>query len=301
MIVFILGCLLLLGGAACAIFGKYQSVDRNTYRWPFVAAGAVIALLGLFLFQAPLHYTVNPSDTAITTAFGKTQGPDQGPGVHLKAPWMKVTIWDNSVLSETFDGKDCLVLRIMNQQTACAPVTVFWKDDPANADKQFRQFRTFARVRHFYMSRIVVGKYFNNVFETFDPVSEARSGAKIGSKDNPTVSQLAATVEKQMQAAYAGQITVKSITVGQPDYDPQVQAALNKVTTAQAATNVALQAEKTAEAIHSANLKIASGLTPLVVQQNCITITQVLAQEGNPPAQGWNCFGGSPLALSSGK
>jgi SPFH domain / Band 7 family len=296
--VVVLCAILGLVAVGCVIWGAAAKQPLA-----YLAAAVSVVIAGLILILSSLT-TVGPSDVGIETAFGHTVGNDLGPGLHWVAPWDGVTIWDDSVQRTAFEGKDCLNIRIAGQQSACLDVIVFWKDKPSASDAQFRQFRTFPRVEAAYFSRGVVTKFYNNVFESYDPVALASQTTKAGQQGGITVSTLTKNVLANIQGAYADTADVISLNSGQIRYDQQVESALSSVVKAKASYNVALQNKATALAQSTANgyLAKAGTLTGPVVMQNCLNITQTIIQAGGHMPPAWTCGGaGAGLLVNAGK
>jgi regulator of protease activity HflC (stomatin/prohibitin superfamily) len=291
---FILSLILIVAGAIVMLTAKAMSRDYSP--WLPRLGGAAGLVLGLIILGFTLVATVGPSDVGIKTSFGHVDG-DIGPGIHLVAPWQTVTIWDDSIQQTQFTGKNCLQIRIAGQQSACLDVNIFWKDNPAGSDNQFRSYRTFSRVANAYTSRSVITRFFNNVFERFNPVAEVAAGTTSGT----TVSSLAEQVLANTRHSYAGTIYIQTLSAGQIKYDSQVESALSSVIKAKANTAVALQNEQTAKDQRVANQDEQTALTPQVVQQNCLNMTQTQLQAGNMLPQGWNCMGASSVGVLAGK
>jgi regulator of protease activity HflC (stomatin/prohibitin superfamily) len=293
----------LLALAAIGVAGIVTAVvldkDGEVYRWPFAVFGPLlIVVAGLSILFGQMWTTVGTSEVGITTSFGHVDG-DLTPGVHLVAPWKDVTIWDDSVQQSSFTGKNCLEIRIAGQQSACLDVNVFWKVKPSGADSQFREYRTFSRMGNAYFSRAVITQYYNNVFETFNPVNLV-SETNAGQRGGVTVSTLTDQVRTSMRAAYAGVADILSLSSGQIAYDPQVESALSAVVKAKANTNVAAQNEQTAQDQRIADQAEQNDLTGPVVEQNCINVTQQMEQAGDTLPQGWSCTSGSGVSILAG-
>lgn len=270
-------------------------------RWPYFAGGFVVLLVTGMIFTLSSFTQIGPSDVGIVTAFGHTVGDDLGPGIHFVPMWQGVTVWDDSVQHTQFDGNNCLQIRIAGQQAACLDVNIYWRATPAASDQQFRLYRTFGRMENAYFSQGVLVKYFNNVFEKFDPVSLASATAQ-GKKGGATVSGLTAQVEHNMRVAYQGTAYIVSLSTGSPKFSNEVETALGRVVTSKANYNVALQNKLTAQAQAAAAKSLAqnNSLTPAVVEQNCLNITQTIIQ-GNgslPPA--WTCTPGGSGVIVNG-
>jgi hypothetical protein len=298
MVLFIFAIIVAVIGAVLVLVARPATTSAGA-RAGMRAGGAAAVLLGIICFFLATTTTVGPSDVGIETAFGHVDG-DLTPGIHLVAPWESVTVWDDSVQQTQFDSakgsSGCLRIRIAGQQSACLDVNIFWRDNPAGSDAQFREYRTFPRVAGAFMSRAVVTRYFNSVFEKFDPVQQVASGTTSGT----TVSTLAAQVLTDMRTAYAGTIFIQSLSAGQIQYDSYVESALSSVIKAKANTAVAQQNEQTAHDQATANAELEKKLNAAVIEQDCLNMTQQQLQAGNTLPQGWNCTGSSAVGILAG-
>jgi membrane protease subunit HflC len=73
-------------------------------RWVVALLVAVIAVL----VAEVCMFTVNVTDYAIVSRFGKIVGVGYQPGLHFKQPWDKVTTFDNRLLSQSYNGETFL-------------------------------------------------------------------------------------------------------------------------------------------------------------------------------------------------
>lgn len=295
-------------GVAASIVMKKPGPSDGYKRWPFAVVGLLLMLISgvALIFSSVVQ--IGPSDVGIVTAFGHTVGTDLGPGIHSKAPWETVTTWDDSVQQTAFEGGSskniaagCLDIRIAGQQSACLDVIVFWKDKASASDTQFRQFRTFDRVKAAYFSRGVITKFYNSVFEKYDPIALAGLG---NTSTGTQVSALTKQVLANMQAAYANVADVVSLNSGQIQFTGTVENALNREVAAKTNANVALLNKQASvyQAQAAANLQRGGNLSALVVAQNCLNVTQTIIQGGSgnlPP--NWTCLGSSGGVIVSGK
>lgn len=292
-----------IGGIAAACL---MSRDSDIARWPFAVIGAVLVVIAfLSIVFGQMLTPIGTSDTGIVTSFGHTDG-DLHPGIHWVLPWQDVTIWDGSVQHIQFGGTGknalpCLKVRIAGQQQACLDVNIWYQDNRNGADSQFVRYRTFGRLQEALFSAGAIVQFFNNRFESFNPVALAtRTGAGLqGGKDVTALTRDTAT---DLRAAYAGQVQIDRVTTSSPQYSGTVEAALEQVVKAAANTEVALQNEKTATAqaaaIKTLNNAKASGSTNI---QQCLTITKDVIAGGGQLPQAWNCLGSSGGVLVSGK
>ena len=67
-----------------------------------IGAGVLVVLAALSLFS------VNETEFAIRTEFGKIVGIDYAPGLHAKWPWDVVTKFDSRILSQSYTGETFL-------------------------------------------------------------------------------------------------------------------------------------------------------------------------------------------------
>jgi hypothetical protein len=308
VIVLILG-LIVVAGIAYAVFGpkpvpatdRYGHDGRPATRWVGAVVAGVAFILGAAVLFGSMYTPVGTSDVAVVTSFGHTDGDLQS-GVHLTAPWQDTTTWDHSVQRTSFEGKNCLQVRIFGGQTACLPTVIQWQAVPAAADSQFKRFRTFLRMQAAYMSASTIVGFFNNSFETFNPITTASLQAN-GGKGGTTVTALVKQVAGSMRTSYAGQVNIERITVGTPQYSQYVDGQLGKVVGAKVGLETATINAQTAvqEANAAKNLQSGGHLSPLVVLQNCVDTVKALAQAGESTAPTFNCsnlFGGSGISAS---
>jgi hypothetical protein len=301
VIMLILAALVVLG-VGYAIFGpkprgrsRYDDNYRPATRWIGAVVAGVAGLLGFLVLIGSTYTPVGTSDVAVVTSFGHTDG-DLNSGVHFIAPWKDTTVWDHSVQRTSFEGSNCLQVRIFGGQTACLPTVIQWQAEPSAADQQFRRFRTFLRMQAAYMSASTIVGFFNNRFETFNPITVASLQAN-GSTGGTTVTSLVRQVATDMRAAYTGQVNIERITVGTPQYSSYVDGQLGKVVGAKVGLETATINAKTAiqEANAAKNLTLGNHLSQLAVLQNCIDTVKSLAQAGESTSPTFNCnlFGGS--------
>lgn len=290
-----------VAGVLYAVFGPKPRGNKDympATRWIGGVAAVIALLLGAGILAGSMYTPVGTSDTAVVTSFGHTDG-DLGPGIHWTAPWQNTTIWDHSVQRTSFEGRNCLQVRIFGGQTACLPAVVQWQAIPAAADRQFQRFRTFLRMQAAYMSASTIVGFFNNRFETYNPITTASLQAN-GAKGGVTVSILTREVASDLRAAYRGEINIERITVGTPQYSSYVDDQLGKVVGAKVGLETATIAAQTAqkEALAAKNLTTGNHLTALAVLQNCLDTVKALAQAGESTSSTFNCnlFGGGTNA-----
>lgn len=279
-------------------------VDQKFPHWPFLVGGIGFCLLALMSFGLASYTQVGASDEFVVTSFGHIDGVI-GPGIHWTKPWQDTTPWDHSVQQLSFEGNPgkngggCLQIRIALQQPACADVIVFVKDEPGAAAQQFRNYRTFQRLMSAYFARGIIARYYNNVFEKFDPVHITSLSAQ-GKTGGATVTSLTTQVLASLRTAYNGTFDVTSLNTGPVHYSGAVENGLSRVVVAKANEEASVINKATAANVAAANKTLQSNgqLSPTVVEQNCLTITQTQAQDGYRWQPGWSCTpGGSSTGV----
>jgi membrane protease subunit HflC len=65
-----------------------------------------VALLALLLWRSV--FIVNEGELALGTRFGRVQGPQYGPGLHVKSPLDEVHVFDRRILTRSYPGESFL-------------------------------------------------------------------------------------------------------------------------------------------------------------------------------------------------
>lgn len=249
-----------------------------------VAAG-IIWLIALSITIVPTR------NIGVSIAFGKPTGT-LGNGFHIIAPWEAVETYDASIQTLDMadhggdDGKPAMNVRIANAATAVMHVTVQWQIDP-NADiKQLHlDWRSFEAIQDKVVKPRLAASL-NTVFESYDPlIALKQAGGK------PTsLGDMEPKVREHLQASMPSGIIVRSLMLPFVKYPDQVQNALNDFQKELAATQVAIQQQQTAAAQKAAIEILASAkMTPEAFQQQCLVVTERLAQQGKALPAAWSC------------
>lgn len=275
------------------VFIKYR--DKNPSISIIGGILSVIAFLVIIFGQC--FQTVGPSDIGVILSGGRPSG-DMGPGWGWIAPWQSIATMDDSVqpldynVADPTSGHCEILIRIANQQTACAEVKARIQLLPSATDQELKQYKTTQGV----ISGLVtpaVQTYANQVFQSFDPIADVNSTAPIGSPTRPTTSQLAAILQQDLTASIGQYVIIDKLSIPNIDYDSTVQAQLNAAFSQKAKTVIAQQAEQTALAQAQANKNLGSTqVSPIVLVQQCMTYLTVLADRGLTPPAGFSCWPG---------
>lgn len=258
-------------------------------------------VIGLILVALTVVVQVPVRNVGAVDAFGRPVGTKSN-GIGVTWPWESVTIYDATVQTLVMegDGKDEKPrqnVRIMNgTATAGMDVVVEWRIDPTvdiqTLHKDWRNFESLeARV---VKPRLATS--LNAVFETYDPlIAQREKGATPIS-----LGTMEPKLKAELQAALPKEILVRSVMIAFVQYPPNVQKALDDMQVELANTQVALQQKLTAEAQKAAIETLASAkMTPEAFAQQCLIVTERLAQQGKPISAAWTCVAtGNPFGLA---
>ena len=283
-----------IGAVACFVFRnrvrKIDQPDDDQVLGRKVLTGVswVLAVVTVLVLILSCTVQVSTKNVGIETAFGKTTGHLSN-GLHVKAPWVSVTEMDAAIQTDSYTSKDCLTVRIANQQTACVHVSIRWRIQPGAADYLFQNYRTFDNVRDSLVTRELTASV-NTQLANYNALNSVDGGPS-GTASNPSLAQIGADVTKQMRSEIGQYIDVLSTIIPFMSFDPQTQQRLNQLNQQQAQTRIAAAAQATAQAQSVANQDLAASVSnnPNVLVAECLQDLKVMAANGNVPA-GFSCW-----------
>lgn len=264
--------------------------------WVAAGFGALTALFVLVSAWTP----VGTQNIGIETSFGRPVGHLDN-GLHFIAPWDQVTQMDGAIQTDSYTGANCINIRVAEQQTACASVSIRWRIRPDAVDGLFRNYQfptVFTAIQDSLVTR-ELAVALNRQFASYDPIASLTSSVKSGQPGNPTVAELAAAVTGEMQAEIGSQIQVDNVLIPLVTYDATVQSRINTVLAQTAQTDVAQQAIKTALAQAQANKDLAASVSnnPGVLQSQCLNLVNEGIKAGYSFPAGFSCFGTSSVGV----
>lgn len=273
--------LFLAAVAAIAIGFTSLPAKMALPRAGFVAAGGVgvvVALLSLFVSMATVVSTRN---VGIVTTFGRPNG-ELSNGFHLVAPWQDVTEMDGAIQLQKFEDKSAMQVRLGNNSTANANVTIQWRLDPKSTPSLFLDYRSFDGIRENLVDK-ELSVAMNSEFAKFDPLAP-------GNSDGAPLVAISEKVQHDVQKAVGDRIEIQKIFVPLVTYDQQTQDRINALNVEKANTRVAEQAKQTAQAQSDANKILSQSVSndPNVITANCVTqsIAKGLPVQGCWPLPG---------------
>jgi regulator of protease activity HflC (stomatin/prohibitin superfamily) len=284
---FIIGVLLLVGSLISLI--AVRGRDRV---WP-VAVVFVAVLMIVFSCVRK----VGTKEVGIPVTFGKVGTTHYGAGLHLTAPWTSIKEMDGAIQTQNDLGKDCLSVRIANNQRGCAQVSLQWRINPAQVDYLYKNYRSFDHVR----DQLVERKLFNAVNETLAGYNPLAHITALGAA-NP-LPTFQGVVFKSMQAKVKdinGRPLIEILNVQLPlvDFDEETQSRVNQLQQQVALTAIANQREKTNAAESKANAALTRNntLTPLVLESRCLDQLEAMVKARMAVPAGFTCGLGSGVA-----
>lgn len=276
-----------LAGIAILLIGKISvprpggGVRDKSIRW----MGACLLLLAGVLLTTAMLTIVPTRNVGVTTAFGRPTGTLSN-GLHIIAPWESVTTYDATIQTYTGD----MNVRIANGATAHMQVTVHWRIDPkADIQQLHLDWREFGRIQ----SNVVLPRLqnvLNGQFEAYDPLIALKEAGA-----NPVkISEKEGAVKSALQSLMPTGVIVDLVQLPFVKYPDQVQNALNDFQKELAATQVAIQQKLTAAEQKAAiDILASANLTAEAFAQQCLIVTERLAQQGKQISLTWSCVAGS--------
>lgn len=311
MVWFVISLILVVAGILCLTGGAIATKAGND-GLAVMGAGVAALVIGIVVMGLSTIREVPTKSVGVPTSFGRVE-PPLLPGLHwFKAPWTKVNILPTTIQTTVFSGShlagdrtgsghNCLPIRIGGQQQACLNITIQWQVKDAAAPSLFNDYNTAgADILSDIRNAVVVRELeqaVNFQMGDYNPIEDVAANATAG---NSQFSTFQPKVFRQMAAEIGGRVKVLSIIMPSAIYAGQTQARLESIQAQYADTAIAKQEIVTNEALNEANRKLEPNVNPNVLEAQCLNITQMAVKtnfHGLPP--GWNCTGGSPLALST--
>lgn len=324
---FITGVILALIGLAWLIFVPAKTtmvVDAENGRYiePYEKevtglkyVGLLPLLLGFLFIGLMCLTTVGTRSVGVPTVFNKPTGETLGAGLHVKAPWVKVTDIDATIQPEEYNGKRAINVKIADGGDAKVMLAYRWRINPDGAAKVFADYRNSdSSINDAVRKALVttnVKAAINEEFGKYDPLA----GAKL---DDLTPEQLAnqkvnvvpdykafnAAIQANVEEKIKGigdLIDIQSVTISNVRLPEGTQKRINAYNAAVQNTKIALQEVATKDAQAAGNKRLADSLKdPNVLVSKCFDA--LAAGEFTLPAGGSCWPGGSGgVVISSSK
>ena len=267
---------------------------------PARAVAIVLTILTVLFAGFSMTTMVGTRDIGVVTSFGRpVKHLDNG--LHLKAPWQKVSTLDGAIQTDNFVGKNgCTEIRIGNESTACVDNSIRWRINPAAGDELFKDYHTMTNIKDSLVTRELKAAL-NEALANYNPLDEIQANQQ-GAK--PNLSAFQTTVAKAMRDQIGSQIDVLSVIIPIIRFDDSTQQKINAYQAEVANTRIAQQREQTAEAQSKANRILSKSVSddPNVLVSKCLdTVDEAVKSNVQLPA-GYSCWPGgqSSVVIPSG-
>jgi regulator of protease activity HflC (stomatin/prohibitin superfamily) len=283
-------------GLACSGIPQ-QSGDKIAVR---VIASTGIVLAFVLVAVSGLK-SVPVKNIGVAQAFGAVESGYYSPGIHETwTPWLHVTDIDETVQTTTYEGNNCLTVRIGGQQTACADITIQWKVLPSAAGSLFSDYANSGNLMTTVTDAVVVRELkqtVNQVLGDYNPITDVQS---VTGADNATsqFTGFGPAILSDMRADIGNRIDVLTVLLPYIHYDASVEAKLEAIQ--QAFANFAIAQENVKVSQQQALAYQGLG-NPTVAQLISECLSNLKDETGLPA--GFSCFPGSNsgISISSGK
>lgn len=183
--------------------GSFFSPTREL-RFGLRAGSGVLAGIFVLSFIFSVFTVVSTRNVGIVTTMGRPNG-ELSNGLHMIAPWQDVTEMDGAIQLQKFEGDKAMHVRLGNNSTAAANVTIQWRLDPHSAPSLFLDYRTFGNIEENLVDK-ELGVAMNSEMAKFDPLAP-------GAADGAPLVQISEKVQHDVQAAVGNRIEVQKVFV----------------------------------------------------------------------------------------
>lgn len=286
-VLFILATIILIGAAIAAV-AVAPGRDRR------IAYGVIVGCFVLILISS--FRVVGTKEIGVPTTFGKVGTKHYGAGPHLVAPWVRIHEMDGAIQTDDHLDNKCYHVRIANQQTGCAEVSMQWRINPKYVDFLYQNYRSFSHLR----TQLVDRKLFSSVNDSlasFNPLNTVAAQAK---KNPLPIYQNAIYREMKSKInSIDGEPLVEVLNVQLPiiHFDNETQSRINQLQQQVALTRIAEQEKLTNGKRSEANAALAKkSLTQTILISRCMDSLESLVKTKQPIPAGFSCWPGGSLA-----
>lgn len=309
MIIFSIGIVLAIIGVALVFVGDHRKPDKfgDIEGVNFRPIGAGIAAVAVITVALTCFTIVSTKNIGVVSTFGRPTGTTLSNGLHLKAPWNKVTELDGTVQTDEYRGEDCIYVRIGDGSRACVTLANRWRIVPERGDTIFTDFRSDDPTDSFRKAIVStqLKAAVQKVMGEYNPIAklQAVGGSETAADVNfsPDYDAISTSIEAEVRARLGGEplAEVISITVSYVSLSDSTQAKIDDFIAAIGETRVAQQQKETAQARAEANRILSSSVSndPNVLVSRCLDLLADMVQQGEPVPAGFSCWPGSNNAV----
>lgn len=296
MFAFVFAIIFWIGTLVCVV----GALAASDYKAAWVAGGVFSGLIGFGIFAIAGLYSVPVKNIGVPSSFGSVSNQIYEPGMHETwNPFLHITNIDETVQTTTFEGNNCLTVRIGGQQSACADITIQWKILPQAAGSLYSDYANSGDLMQTVTNAVVVRELkqvVNNVVGDYNPITDVQTVT-----NTPTAtsqfSSFGPQILKDMQADIGNRIEVQTVLMPFIHYDPTVEQALQRIQIANSNYAVAVENVKVNQEQALSYAKLG---TPSVAQLAAECLSDM--KDGMQAPTGFQCMPGasSNLAVSAG-
>ncbi|MEO5690942.1 MAG: SPFH domain-containing protein [Candidatus Saccharimonadales bacterium] len=281
-----------------------NGVDRLSIpRW--VARGLYVTAILALIFSSLTM--VGTKQVGVVTTFNRPVDTMTN-GLHLKAPWQKVTEMDGTIQTDNYVGAgdkgSCIKVRIGNGSVACIDTTSRWRIVANEADVLFQDYRNRDDVNLAIKESLVkreLNGALNDVYGDYDPLAAVKGVKTVGVGSLSTDTQAAIIERVKKLGNGIAQVEILSVTTPLIHLDAPTQSKIDAYQQEVANTRIAEQKEETAKAEAKANVAITDSISkdPNVLAYKCLNIMESMVNTPAGVPSGMYCFpgGNSPVVL----
>lgn len=304
MFLFIVAIVFLLIALAVLVGGSGKSGGRLVAFVPL--------LIGVVLLGIACTTIIQAKNVGVLTTFGKPTR-SLNAGLHVKAPWQKVTELDGTKITNKYSDDQRIEVRIGDGTTAGVETAIRWSIVAEKADEIYADYRSDDVNENLREALVetVFKNAVNAVFGNYNPTAELVTVDPNSDKRLnyvPDYDGLAAEVTESMKervATSGGYVKIEFVTISGISLSPETQKKINEFQAEVARTQVALQAERTNRAQAAANKALSNSVSdnPNVLVSRCLDTLQTMVDKQQPIPAGFSCWPGgrSDLVLPGGR
>jgi hypothetical protein len=267
--------------------------------WGTAALCTVLAVFALLIGASTI---VPTKQVGIVVAFGKADDKPLENGWHWHDPRASVEKFDTTLQPLNLaddpgkDGCQGVPVRLGNQTTACADVTMQWHiNGSGDVPELYRTYKSFEKIENDLVRQQLTKNVLPAAFDAYDPLAiikhaETPAGAK-AAPPAVTLSSISTASLAALQKAVGTGVTIKSLNVPLVHFDGPTEQRLKMFQQALADTRNAEQQKKTNEQTRLANEELARSKASGdegVQFQNCLNFLRDMSEKNAlgqlPPA-----------------
>jgi SPFH domain / Band 7 family len=289
---FIFAVIIAIIGVLVAVFARLISEESPAL---VVVGGVLVVGFAFVLFVVSGLKSVPVKNVGVAQSFGAVSGTVYGPGIHQTwTPWLHLTDINETVQTTTFEGKDCLQVRVGGQQSACADVTIQWQILPAAASSLFSDYANSGDLMQTVENAVVIRELkqvVNNTIGDYNPITDVQSVTGTATATSQFTG-FGPAILTTMRGDIGQRVRVLTVLMPFVHYSDTVEAKLNQIQ--QAYANFAIAQE---------NVKVNQEQAQAYGKLGNPTLNQLISECLTSTVQrpvGFQCFpgAGNGLALS---